>query len=63
MITLVQKIPKLTIFLIVGMTYFSAIANVGPEINPILKNYLALIPLQFLALGYVAYFYWLRGKK
>jgi hypothetical protein len=28
------------------------------EINPIIKNYLALIPLQILALLYVGHFYW-----
>ncbi|MEB3312475.1 MAG: hypothetical protein VKJ02_19785 [Snowella sp.] len=63
MIEFYRKIPKFTVFLSIGIIYISAIANISSDINPILKNYLALVPLQFLALVYVAYFYRVRGKK
>jgi hypothetical protein len=50
-----KNLSLIILFAIFGLTYFSAISNL--EINLILKNYLAIIPLQILALFYVGYFY------
>jgi hypothetical protein len=48
------------IFVALGLAYFTSVSHW--EINFLLKNYLAVIPLQILALIYV-FFYWQHQGK
>ncbi|MER3433259.1 MAG: hypothetical protein C4288_07485 [Leptolyngbya sp. ERB_1_1] len=50
-----SKPPLLFLYAVLGMGYFNAFSSL--DINPILRNYLALVPVQ---LGLVIYFLWLR---
>jgi hypothetical protein len=55
---MLQKIPKPSLYFLsamLGMGYFNAFSSI--DINPILKNYLALVPVQ---IGLVIYFLWIR---
>ncbi|AFY77454.1 hypothetical protein Ple7327_2130 [Pleurocapsa sp. PCC 7327] len=60
MLNLKPKKLTLTILLaLFGLAYFSSLSNW--EINVWLRNYIAIAPLQILALLYV-YFYWKRRR-
>jgi hypothetical protein len=60
MLNLKQKKLTLTILLaLFGLAYFSGLSSW--EINVWLRNYIAIAPLQILALLYV-YFYWKRRR-
>jgi len=50
-----SKPSLLFLYAVLGMGYFNAFSAL--DINPILRNYLALVPVQ---LGLVIYFLWLR---
>ncbi|BAS57014.1 MULTISPECIES: hypothetical protein [Leptolyngbya] len=55
---MLQKLPKPSLYFLcalLGMGYFNAFSSL--DINPILKNYLALVPVQ---IGLVIYFLWFR---
>ncbi|WP_072218132.1 hypothetical protein [Leptolyngbya sp. NIES-2104] len=53
-----QNLPKasrLFLYSILGMGYFNAFSSI--DMNPFLKNYLILVPVQ---IGLVIYFLWFR---
>lgn len=58
MLLLKPKNITLVIFALTALIYFSNASNL--EIHPFLKGEVILIPLQLLALIYVAYLRWSR---
>ncbi len=58
MLALKRKNITLTILTVVGFAYFSSMSNL--VINPFWKTEIILIPLQMVALTYMAYLRWSR---
>ncbi|MBW4442671.1 MAG: hypothetical protein KME10_15830 [Plectolyngbya sp. WJT66-NPBG17] len=50
-----SKSPLLFLYAVLGMGYFNAFSSI--DINPVLRNYLILVPVQ---IGLVIYFLWFR---
>ncbi len=59
--SLVRNLPAKAGFALIGLGYFQVFSHL--EVNPILRNYLLIMPLQVGAVAYVAYTYWQRQKE
>lgn len=56
-----RNLPAKAGFALIGLGYFQVFSHL--DVNPFLRNYLLVVPLQLGALGYVAYFYWQRRNQ
>ncbi|AHJ26424.1 hypothetical protein NSP_670 [Nodularia spumigena CCY9414] len=60
MLTIKSKHLTWTIFLLVGICYFSAMSNL--EINYFGKSLIAIMPIQVVSVIYITYLRWSRSK-
>jgi hypothetical protein len=59
MVTIKRKYFSWTLFLLVGMGYFSAMSSL--ELNYFLKSLIAIMPIQVIAIVYTTYLRWNRS--
>ena len=59
--SLVRNLPTKAGFALMGLGYFQVFSHL--EVNPILRNYMLIMPLQIGAIVYVAYTYWQRQQE
>ncbi|MEL6139692.1 MAG: hypothetical protein AAFQ61_06580 [Cyanobacteria bacterium J06626_23] len=56
-----RHLPAKAGFALIGLGYFQVFSHL--DVNPFLRHYLMILPLQIGALAYVGYFYWQRRNE